>query len=283
MLSVELISKSFQGYEVSDQCFWFEFNGFYSRTQLGEMQEWINLKNNTKNDDQVSSKEISWETLDKCVESLPLLLYSELVFVTLWMKQWQNIMQFHSEGTSQGISKEREDSKVKYPPLRAGSAVSSTGCLWLCHGLFQQDPFFGVCKKGHRSLNQGVWSIHLSSVLRVRSPSHLLNTSQILFQTECFPCLVEGCLSPWCLSAWCMLTIYPFHAPASTGCGVKSISYMKDTDTEKWNDLCGSMQEVCNKVGKNATTAVLTLASTRALQKGAVTLRGVVLKAWHPD
>lgn len=152
--------------------------------------------------------------LDRYVDSLPLLLCCEFVFVTAWMKQWQNIMQFHSRRTSQGISKEREDSKVKYPPLRAGSAVSSTGCLWLCHVFFWQDPFFGVCKKGHRSLNRGVWSIHLSSVLRVSFPSHLLNTSRILFRTECFPCLVEGCLSPWCLSAWCMLTILPFPCPS---------------------------------------------------------------------
>ena len=178
------------------------------------MQEWINLKNITKNDDQVSSKEISWETLDKYTESLPLLLYSELVFVTAWMKQWQNIMHFHSRGTSQGISKEHEDSKVKYPPLRAGSAVSSIGCLWLCHVLFQQDPFFGVCEKGHSSMNLAVWSIRLSSVLRVRSPSHLLNTSQILFWTECFSCLVEGCLSWRCPSVWYVMTILLFPCPS---------------------------------------------------------------------
>lgn len=78
-----------------------------------------------KKDDHVSSKEISWETLDKCVERLLLLLYSELGFVTVWMKQWQNIMQFNCRGTSQDVSEECEDSKVKSSPLRADIAVSS--------------------------------------------------------------------------------------------------------------------------------------------------------------
>lgn len=81
MLNIELISKSFQGYESSV----FGLNSMASTAE----HSWVKCRNKStsgtsqKNDDQVSGKEISWETLDKCVESLPLLLYCELVFVTI--------------------------------------------------------------------------------------------------------------------------------------------------------------------------------------------------------
>lgn len=81
MLNIELISKSFQGYKSSVSA----LNSMVSTAE----HSWVKCRNKSsprtsqKNDDQVSGTEISWETLDKCVEILPLLLYCELVFVTI--------------------------------------------------------------------------------------------------------------------------------------------------------------------------------------------------------
>lgn len=119
----------------------------------------------------------------------------------------------------------------------------------LCHALFQQDPFFGVCQEGYKSLNWGVWSISVSSVCRLRSPSHVLSANQILFQSV-FPALQRDACHHCVWVPDVCWQFYPFHIPASARCGVKSISYMKDTDSEKGSDLCESIQEVCSKVGK---------------------------------
>lgn len=140
----------------------------------------------------------------------------------------------------------------------------------LCHALFQQDPFFGVCQEAQKSLNCGVWSISVSSVCRLRSPSHVLNANQILFQSVLPALRRDACHHRVCMPDVCW-QFYPFHVPASAGCGIKSILYTKDTDREKGSDLCESIHKVCSKVGKKIPPWLFTLASRGALQEWAAT------------
>lgn len=115
-----------------------------------------------------------------------------------------------------------------------------------------------------------VWSISVFSVCRLRSPSRVLNTSQMLFQSV-FPALQrDACHHRVCMPDVCW-QFYPFHVPASAGCGIKSISYTKDTDREKGSDLCESIHKVCSKVGKKIPPWLFTLASRGALQEWAAT------------